>query len=76
MRHLARAGAKVYIAARNEKQSLESIEKLKVDGLEPGNGDVCFLGVDMSDPRITKKSAEEFLAKEKRLDVLVNNSAM
>ncbi|KAF9071810.1 NAD-P-binding protein [Rhodocollybia butyracea] len=77
VRHLARAGAKVYIAARNEKQSLASIEKIKaeLDGQTHG-GKVCFLKLDLSDPRGVKKVAEEFMAKESRLDVLVNNAAI
>lgn len=70
MRHLARAGAKVYLAARNEAAAAEAIKQLKADGLEPGNGEVLWLKLDLSDPRAAKKSAEEFLAKENRLDVL------
>lgn len=76
-----REGAKVYIAARNEQQSLESIEKLKEDlrlGQDgPGSdGQVHFLKLDLGDPRNVKKVAEDFMAKESRLDVLVNNAAM
>lgn len=73
-----REGAKVYIAARNEQQSLESIEKLKEDlRLGPGSdGQVHFLKLDLGDPRNVKKVAEDFMAKESRLDVLVNNAAM
>ncbi|KAJ3785811.1 hypothetical protein GGU10DRAFT_353773 [Lentinula aff. detonsa] len=80
VKHLASAGAKVYIAARNEQQSLQSIEKLKADlHLDPSDGNsgqVHFLKLDLGDPRDVKKVAEEFLAKESRLDVLVNNAAM
>ncbi|KAJ3854179.1 hypothetical protein EV368DRAFT_37402 [Lentinula lateritia] len=81
VKHLVREGAKVYIAARNEQQSLESIEKLKEDlrlGQDgPGSdGQVHFLKLDLGDPRNVKKVAEEFMAKESRLDVLVNNAAM
>ncbi|KAF8828094.1 hypothetical protein HHX47_DHR4000991 [Lentinula edodes] len=81
VKHLVREGAKVYIAARNEQQSLESIEKLKEDlrlGQDgPGSdGQVHFLKLDLGDPRNVKKVAEDFMAKESRLDVLVNNAAM
>ncbi|KAJ3761191.1 hypothetical protein EV360DRAFT_80466 [Lentinula raphanica] len=80
VKHLVSAGAKVYIAARNEQQSLESIEKLKADLRlgedERSAGEVHFLKLDLADPRNAKKVAEEFLMKESRLDVLVNNPAM
>ncbi|KAJ3917227.1 hypothetical protein F5877DRAFT_45021 [Lentinula edodes] len=73
VKHLVREGAKVYIAARNEQQSLESIEKLKEDlrlGQDgPGSdGQVHFLKLDLGDPRNVKKVAEDFMAKESRLD--------
>ncbi|KAK0431877.1 uncharacterized protein EV420DRAFT_1705487, partial [Desarmillaria tabescens] len=54
----------------------EAIEKLKTESLEPGNGDVVWLKLDLSDPRLARQSAEEFMRKEKRLDVLVNNAGM
>ncbi|KAK0438321.1 uncharacterized protein EV420DRAFT_1736230 [Desarmillaria tabescens] len=76
VRHLARAGAEVYLAARNETRAAEAIEKLKTESLEPGNGDVVWLKLDLSDPRLARQSAEEFMRKEKRLDVLVNNAGM
>ncbi|KAJ3774415.1 hypothetical protein FB446DRAFT_639883 [Lentinula raphanica] len=80
VKHLVSAGAKVYIAARNEQQSLESIEKLKADLRlgedERSAGEVHFLKLDLADPRNAKKVAEEFLMKESRLDVLVNNAAI
>ncbi len=70
VRHLARAGAKVYMAARNETRAAEAIERLKTESLEPGNGEVVWLKLDLSDPRLARQSAEEFMRKEKRLDVL------
>ncbi|KIK70104.1 hypothetical protein GYMLUDRAFT_994181 [Collybiopsis luxurians FD-317 M1] len=76
VRHLAKAGAKVYMAARNEAKAMEAIEKLKAEGLEPGNGQVDWLKLDLSDPREAKKAAEAFMEKEKRLDVLVNNAGL
>ncbi|KAK0445127.1 hypothetical protein EV421DRAFT_1937426 [Armillaria borealis] len=70
VRHLARTGAKVYMAARNETRAAEAIERLKTESLEPGNGEVVWLKLDLSDPRLARQSAEEFMRKEKRLDVL------
>lgn len=68
--HLARSGAKVYIAARDERSATTAIEQLKKGGLGPGHGEVLFLKLDLLDMRATKKAAEEFLAKETRLDIL------
>lgn len=76
VRHLARAGAKVYMAARNETRAAEAIERLKTKPLEPGIGEVVWLNLDLSDPRLARQSAEEFMRKEKRLDVLVNNAGV
>lgn len=70
MRHLARAGAKVYLAARDESRATGALAQLEVDGLGPGNGEVVWLKLDLTDPRDVKKSAEEFLKRETRLDIL------
>jgi NAD(P)-dependent dehydrogenase (short-subunit alcohol dehydrogenase family) len=75
IKHLARRGAKVYMAARNESKAAAAIANLKVDGLSPGNGQVMFLQLDLDDPRNAKKAAEEYLSKETRLDILINNGA-
>jgi NAD(P)-dependent dehydrogenase (short-subunit alcohol dehydrogenase family) len=70
VRHLARGGAKVYLAARNESRVTGALKQLEIEGLAPGNGEVVWLKLDLSDPRDAKKSAEEFLKKETRLDIL------
>ena len=67
---LARKGAKVYMAARNEEKASLAIGKLKKEGLEPGNGEVLFMKLDLSDPKGTRSAAEKFVQQEKRLDVL------
>ncbi|KAF9235463.1 NAD(P)-binding protein [Melanogaster broomeanus] len=76
IKHLARRGAKVYMAARNKSKAEEAIAKLKEEGLAPGNGEVIWLELDLSDPRNAKRTAEEFLSKEKRLDILIHNAAV
>ena len=70
VQHLARAGAKVYLAARNESRATGAIARLEQEGLQPGDGEVIWLKLDLSDPRDAKKAAEEFLKREKRLDIL------
>ncbi|KAG2360580.1 hypothetical protein BDR07DRAFT_1335518 [Suillus spraguei] len=76
VKHLARRGAKVYMAARNQNKAEEAIAQLKAEGLGPGNGDIIWLELDLKDPRNAKKAAEEFMKQEKRLDVLIHNAAM
>jgi NAD(P)-dependent dehydrogenase (short-subunit alcohol dehydrogenase family) len=58
------------MAARNKSKAEEAIAKLKQEGLSPGNGQVIWLELDLSDPRNAKAAAQEFMSKEKRLDIL------
>jgi len=75
VQHLARAGAKVYIAARSQERAAAAIAKiLEVEGL--ASGSVVWHKLDLSDPRDAKKSAEEFMRLEDRLDILINNAAV
>jgi len=73
---LARNGAKVYLAARNREKGLDAIERIKASGLSPGNGQIELLELDLAAPKLAKAAAEEFLKKEERLDILVNNAAV
>jgi len=76
VKHLARKGAKVYMAARNKTKAEAAIARLKQEGLGPGNGEVIWLELDLADPRNAKTAAQEFMSKEKRLDILVHNAAL
>ena len=76
MKALARNGAKVYLAARNRQKGSDAIEHIKAAGLSPGNGKIELLELDLATPKLAKAAAEEFLKKEKRLDILVNNAAV
>ena len=58
VKHLARVGAKVYLAARNEAKANDAIARLTAEGLGPGNGSVVWLKLDLSDPRDAKKATE------------------
>ncbi|KDR76480.1 hypothetical protein GALMADRAFT_210460 [Galerina marginata CBS 339.88] len=74
VKFLARKGAKVYLGARNEVKAKAAIAQLEQEGL--GSGSVEWLYVNMSDPRWAKEAAEDFLQKESRLDILINNAAV
>jgi NAD(P)-dependent dehydrogenase (short-subunit alcohol dehydrogenase family) len=58
------------MAARNQSKAEAAIAQLKAEGLGPGNGEVIWLELDLTDPQNAKKAAEEFIKREKRLDVL------
>ncbi|KAF8076822.1 hypothetical protein FPV67DRAFT_1406871 [Lyophyllum atratum] len=70
LQHLSRMGAKVYMATPNEERSKAALERVENEGREPGLGEVIWHELDLEDPRNAKASAERFMEKEKRLDVL------
>lgn len=70
-KELARHGAKVYLACRSEDRALAAITKLEEEVPDiKGEDRLHFIQVDMSNMRSVKRAAEEFVQKEKRLDVL------
>ncbi|KAF9256617.1 NAD(P)-binding protein [Marasmius fiardii PR-910] len=76
VKHLARAGAKVYLGCRNDKRAKEAMEYLRWEGLGPGFGEIVWLDLDLSSPKRAKAVAEEFIRRERRLDILVNNAGV
>ncbi|KAF9513047.1 hypothetical protein BS47DRAFT_1013379 [Hydnum rufescens UP504] len=67
--------AKVYIAGRSVERVTEAIEELKkITG--KGDDRVKFLKLDLADLKSVKSAVDEFLSKESRLDVLINNAGM
>jgi retinol dehydrogenase 12 len=65
----------VYIAGRRESEGLRAIEEIQTS--HPNSkGRLEFLFLDLADLATVKKCAEEFLKKEKRLDVLWNNAGL
>ena len=60
----------MYLACRSEKAASDAIQELRSMGLTPGNGELAFLKLDLSDPAEAKRAAEEFLKLESRLDIL------
>jgi len=74
-RILYQANATVYVAARTESKALSAIESIK-SSQPSSRGSLHFLKLDLSDLTTIKASAQEFLSKEKRLDVLINNAGI
>lgn len=56
------------MAARDEGRAMSAIQQLKDEGI--CDGSIHWLNLNLSDPRLAKKAAEEFLQLEKRLDIL------
>ena len=56
------------MAARSEERAKAAILRLHEQGL--GKGEVEWWPLDLSVPKGVKESAERFLEKEKRLDIL------
>ncbi|KAE9365733.1 NAD(P)-binding protein [Stipitochalara longipes BDJ] len=67
--------AKVYIAARSKPKALSAITSIKTSSPNSA-GALEFLPLNLADLSTIKSSAEEFLAKEKRLDILFNNAGV
>ena len=65
----------VYVAARSAEKANAMIETLKSKH-RSSKGDLIFLKLDLDDLTTIKSSAEEFLRKEKRLDVLWTNAGV
>lgn len=67
--------AKVYVAARSEDRASKSIQRIK-SSYPNSEGELIFLRLDLDDLTTIKKSAEDFLGKETKLDVLWNNAGV
>ncbi|VUC25209.1 unnamed protein product [Clonostachys rosea] len=75
VRILYQHNAKVWLAARSESRTIEAIKDIK--GSHPNSrGQLLFLSLQLDDLSTIKASAEEFLSKESRLDVLWNNAGV
>lgn len=70
-------GAKVYIAGRSESKANAAVQRIKTIHKDTKDaGELVFLKLDLSDLASIKASADDFLAKESRLDVLTNNAGV
>ena len=67
--------ARVYVAARSEEKANNAIESIRESSPESG-GSLSFLKLDLADLTTIKQSADEFLSKESKLHVLVNNAGV
>ncbi|KAG1751095.1 hypothetical protein EDB19DRAFT_1675262 [Suillus lakei] len=64
--------AKVYVAARSQEKAEVAIKDLK----DSTGKEALFLKLDLADLKSVKASAEEYLSKETKLDVLYNSAGV
>ncbi|KAK0464215.1 uncharacterized protein EV420DRAFT_1515391 [Desarmillaria tabescens] len=64
--------ARVYIACRNAERASEAIEKLR----EATEKDAIFLPLNLASLKSIRVAAEQFLSKEKELNILFNNAGV
>ncbi|KAL4796225.1 hypothetical protein BDV19DRAFT_398343 [Aspergillus venezuelensis] len=74
-------GSKVYITGRTEEKARAAVQEIKAAVPNPnhqgqGNGKLDYIVLELSDLTSIKASAEQFMAKESRLDVLFNNAGV
>ncbi|KAI1180453.1 short-chain dehydrogenase [Nemania sp. FL0916] len=67
--------AAVWVAARNLEKGANAVASIK-EAHPSSEGRLELLQLDLSDLTTVKASADAFLAKEKRLDVLINNAGV
>lgn len=60
---------------RSEEKATKAINEIKLK-CPQSKGELVFLHLDLGDLTAIKKSAEEFLSKEDKLDVLWNNAGV
>jgi retinol dehydrogenase 12 len=68
---LARRGAKVTLVSRSAPRCQAAAERIRQ---ETGNAEVDFIAADLSSQAEVRRAADEFLRRQERLDVLVNNA--
>lgn len=67
--HLLEHGAKVYLACRSAERAQDAIVRLSKEAPD-SSSKVVFLPFDLTDLSSAKAAADNFLAKEERLDIV------
>ncbi|KAK6462545.1 short-chain alcohol dehydrogenase [Scheffersomyces coipomensis] len=76
---LGSTNAKVYIFARDKAKIDKAIKKLQLEVAQEYNKkelNVHSIVIDLSDLTTIKPAAEEFLSKEKRIDIIIHNAGV
>jgi NAD(P)-dependent dehydrogenase (short-subunit alcohol dehydrogenase family) len=72
-RNFAQRGGRVFIAARSREKGEAAVASIAA---ETGNDAVAFLHLDLADLASVRRCAEEFLARDEPLHVLLNNAGV
>ncbi|CAD6891152.1 unnamed protein product [Tilletia laevis] len=75
-RQLAIAGAKVYLAARNEEKNKKTLEEIQSKAPEGKTLKLELLKLDLADLAAVRQAADDFKAREERLDICVLNAGI
>ncbi|KAK6075025.1 putative short-chain dehydrogenase [Seiridium cupressi] len=67
--------ARVYLMARSEKYTKKAIEDIKA-AIPNSSGELVFIHLDLADLPSIKTSADDFLRRERKLNVLFNNAGL
>ncbi|KTF93085.1 hypothetical protein cypCar_00009498 [Cyprinus carpio] len=70
---LARRGARVVLACRDEGRAQAAVTHIR---RESGNSEVLYMHLDLASLKSVRSFAENFLKKESRLDILINNAGL
>ena len=70
---LAARGARVYVACRSEEKGRRAVAEIAAAA---GTDAVMFLSLDLADLASVRRCAEEFLARDEPLHVLINNAGV
>ncbi|KAF9071219.1 hypothetical protein BDP27DRAFT_1419255 [Rhodocollybia butyracea] len=75
-RELARKGARVYMLSRTESRALAAIEKIKKELGPEIDPKVEYIHFDLQRLKTGQEAAEEFMKRETRLDIIINNAGI
>ncbi|XP_073779103.1 dehydrogenase/reductase SDR family member 13a.3 isoform X1 [Danio rerio] len=70
---LARRGARVILACRNQERAEAAVYDIRK---ESGNSEVLYMHLDLASLQSVRDFAETFLKTEPRLDLLINNAGL
>ncbi|EMG50399.1 hypothetical protein SBY92_000259 [Candida maltosa Xu316] len=71
--------AKIYIFSRNKEKTLAAIKQIQLEVAKEynvANREIHFIQLDLSDLTSIKPAVEEFLSKESRVDIIINNAGV
>ncbi|EGW31480.1 uncharacterized protein SPAPADRAFT_62049 [Spathaspora passalidarum NRRL Y-27907] len=71
--------AKIYIFSRNEKKCMDAINQISYEVAEEfkvTKTNIHFIKVDLGDLTTIRPAVEEFLRREKRLDIIIHNAGV